>query len=226
MAEQRQFQRGDVVTHPRRPEWGRGIVKDAARITYRGSPAQRVAVQFANKGRVVINTAVAPLAPEHEADKAASRFDRASQQVTQQDTPTNMQNRSTPPVPDAGWLNELENRRGPGAAALAELPEAMTDPFASFRRRLEATLDSYRFTNAPRSLIDWAVAQSGHEDPLSHYTRHELEEAFERFTRERDRHLQDLVRQIKTKGEQQLLRDALQSTRHDKARERLRKLMR
>ncbi len=62
MTEQREFQRGDVVIHPRRPEWGRGVVKEASHITYQGDAAQRVAVQFANKGRVVINTAVAPLA--------------------------------------------------------------------------------------------------------------------------------------------------------------------
>lgn len=219
-----QFQQGDVVTHPRRPEWGRGVVKDASRITYRGTPAQRVAVQFANKGRVVINTAVAPLTPEgagHTPPAAPSE-----RQSPREDPVTTMQNRSTPTAQDAGWLNALENNRGPGATALAELPEAMTDPFASLRRRLEATLDSYRFTNEPRALIDWAVAQSGLDDPLSQYTRHELEDAFDRFARERDRHLQGLVRQIKSKGEQPMLQDVMQNTRHPKARTMLSKAMR
>ena len=40
---------------------------------------------------------------------------------------------------------------------LWHLPEAMTDPFASLGARLSATLDSYRFSTDPKSLIDWAV---------------------------------------------------------------------
>ncbi len=128
---------------------------------------------------------------------------------------------------DAGWLNQLENARGKqGSAALAELPEAMTDPFVSERQRLDATLDSFRFSNTPRSLMDWAVAQTGLDDPLSHYTRHELEEGFSRFQHQRNQHLQSLVRQLKRQGEHQLLNATLQNTRQPTARAALSKAMR
>ena len=238
MSEQQPFQRGDVVHHPRRPEWGRGVVKEASRITYKGAAAQRVAVQFANKGRVVINTAVAPLTRGEQAAQTDDARQRPSDSINRPHRDSRqppMQTRSAPQQrpesatdnADAGWLNELEQaqRTGPHGE-LAELPEAMTDPFSSPRRRLDATLESYRFTNAPRSLIDWAVAQTGLDDPLSRHTRHELEEAFERFQRLRDQHLKQLVQQLKQKGEQATLNDALQATRHRDARNALHKLMR
>lgn len=219
-----QLQRGDVVTHPSRPEWGRGVIKEVTFITYRGVKAQRAAVQFANKGRVVINTAVAPLAlndagPTGEASNAPQV---TSGPLLTDETMGNF----TSTDANTGWLNELEQRRGQGHANLAELPESMTDPFLSLRRRLEATLESFRFTDSPRGLIDWAVAQTGQDDPLSHYTRHELEEAFARFRRQRDQHLQSLVRTIKQKGESRLLDEALNAVRHELARQALRKLMR
>lgn len=232
MTSSQQLQHGDVVVHPRRPEWGRGVVKEATWITYRGTPAQRVAVQFANKGRVVINTAVAPLVasdagpaspPPTEPLNASSPSDPSASASTMHQSPSSA---NAPTNPDAGWLNDLERGRRQGHAALTELPEAMTDPFLPLHRRLEATLESYRFTDAPRSLIDWAVAQTGYDDPLSHYTRHELEEAFVRFRHQRDRHLQSLVRTIKQKGESSVLTSALRTTRHDAARNALRKLMR
>lgn len=230
MSDQPQLQRGDVVIHPRRPEWGRGVVKEASRITYRGAPAQRVAVQFPNKGRVVINTAVAPLLPDQGGPEPAAEPETRSSSSTRftsnQTTPRTMTHQSSTAHTDAGWLDELEQKRRRGPAALAELPEAMTDPFLSLRRRLHATLESFRFSLEPRSLIDWAVAQTGLDDPLSQYTRHELEEAFAQFRRQRDQHLQSLVRAIKQKGESQLLNEALQSTTHRDARHALTRHMR
>ena len=127
---------------------------------------------------------------------------------------------------DAGWLNALEQGHRQGAAALTELPEAMTDPFLSLQRRIEATLESYRFSNSPRSLIDWAVMQTSLDDPLSRYTRHELEDAFARFCRQRDQHLQSLVRTARQKGETSMLTEAMRATPHRDARNALQKLMR
>src|SRR5690606_10247777 len=96
-----------------------------------------------------INTAVAPLAPKGNQDQTMSRTF----------TPTSNS--------EAGWLTKLEKATGNRSDELWSLPEAMTDPFANLARRLDATLDSYRFNTTARSLIDWAVVQTGLDDPLS-----------------------------------------------------------
>lgn len=208
MSANRCFQRGEVVIHSRRPEWGRGVVKDAQPITHQGAPAQRLVVDFIHQGRVVLNTAVAPLALKENAQEM-------SHSIT-----------SSAPDAERGWLSRLEKAAGNGSHELWSLPQSMTDPFLSPARRLEATLESYRFTTEPRSLIEWAAAQTGLDDPLSKYTRHELEQAFPRFARDRDQHLQGLVRQIKRSGESHLLEQAAAKTRLPAARAALTKAMR
>ena len=184
-----QFERGDVVVHTRRPEWGEGVVDQAAVVNYEGRQAQRLIVRFANHGRVTVNTAVAVLQLKDLERTMASTNTSAFQ------TPQARQ----------GWLDSLDNHKKSDHQELWSLPEPMTDPFASLADRLKATLDSYRFSQEARSLIDWAVAQSGLNDPLSEYSRHELEQAFVRFARDRDRHLVELVRVIKKKGRHELL---------------------
>ncbi|MEZ6192751.1 MAG: DUF3553 domain-containing protein [Phycisphaerales bacterium] len=175
------YQQGDVVTHPRRPEWGQGVVKAAQAIVHQGNAAQRLSVEFANHGRVVINTAVAPLAPKGKKTTMSSSI-----------------------AASKGWLDQLE-RSNKNSHELWELPEALTDVFSSDLQRLSATLDSYKYTTEPRPLIDWAVVQTGMNDPLTKYTRHDLEQAFARFARNRDQHLKELVRQLKRNGKHQTL---------------------
>ena len=122
-----------------------------------------------------------------------------------------------------GWLGSLGEQNSKG---LWELPDAMTDPFASLANRLQATLDSYRFSTEARSLIDWAVTQSGLTDPLSQFTRHELEQVFPRYVRDRDQHLAQLVSQIKKKGKAEVLDQVLGQTRDETARRALLRAMR
>lgn len=178
------YQQGDVVTHPSRPEWGQGVVKAVQAIVHEGSAAQRLNVEFANRGRVVINTAVAPLAPKGQKKIMSSSM-----------------------TTSGGWLDQLE-RSNNNSHELWELPEALTDVFSSDLQRLMATLDSYKYTTEPRPLIDWAVMQTGMNDPLSKYTRHDLEQAFARFARNRDQHLKELVRTLKRNGKPQILIEA------------------
>ncbi|MFP4145772.1 MAG: DUF3553 domain-containing protein [Phycisphaeraceae bacterium] len=200
------YQRGDVVYHARRPEWGQGVVRNASSITHQGQSAQRLAVDFSHRGRMTLNTAVAPLTTRQE--------DR---------TTMNPAGRST--TAGGGWLAELERATNNSSHELWNLPEALTDPFASPAKRLEATLDTYRFDTSPRSLIEWAVMQTGLEDPLSKYTRPELEQAFPRFARDRDAHLQQLVRQLK-RSDRSRLDAILQQTRQPAAKNALSKAMR
>jgi Protein of unknown function (DUF3553) len=181
VTQKERYQHGDVVTHPRRPEWGKGVVKNVQAIVHQGSAAQKLSVEFANRGRVVINTAVAPLASKGHTANMSSSISTSG-----------------------GWLDQLE-RNNSKSHELWELPDAMTDVFSSELQRLVATLDSYKYTTEPRPLIDWAVLQTGADDPLSKYTRHELEQAFARFARNRDQHLLALVQQLKKAGRHQVL---------------------
>jgi hypothetical protein len=215
MTQKPSFQPGDRVVHPRKPEWGDGIVRQIQAITHQGQVAQRVTVQFQNQGRKTINTGVAPLQFKDDwtppAKDPAKEDDMSSAHTTQK---------------EEGWLESLERKARGSQNALWELPEAMSDPFASFESQLKATLDSYRFSTEPRRLIEWAVTQTGLNDPLSQYSRPELEQAFPGFARNRDQHLKDLVRRIKQAGYADVLHKARHETRIPEAKRALDKVMR
>lgn len=197
------FKRGDAVVHPRRPEWGTGTVRSAQTIVHDGRPAQRLTVDFANRGRVVLNTAAAPL--------SAKGTHHAMTQTA-----------SSTPHPK-GWLDQLEAQNNGKTHELWELPEALTDPFSSDAQRLTATLETFRFSTEPRALIDWAVQQTGLDDPLTKYTRQELEQAFPRFARDRDQHLQQLVRTFKQRNDRATLLLAKDQARWPEAKKALEK---
>ena len=113
---------------------------------------------------------------------------------------------------EGGWLSALEQerqgRRNGDHFELWELPEAMTDPFSGLGQRLDATLDSFQYSTEARSLIEWAVIQTGLNDPLTKYTRQELEQAFPRYARDRDAHLKELVLTLKRSNDQETLKKA------------------
>ncbi len=202
------FKPGDVVVHARRPEWGQGVIHEATAIQHQGQPAQRLVVRFVNHGRITLNTAYANLQPKGSNHTMTST-------TTTSGSPT--------PATNQGWLGTLEKNP---PRELWSLPEAMTDPFAGLSGRLNATLDSYRFNAGARSLIEWAAAQSGLTDPLTAYSRHELEQAFARFTRDRDQHLVELVRTAKKQHKNAMLNQMAQETRFPAAREALQKAIR
>ncbi|MEM6553545.1 MAG: hypothetical protein AAF750_15625, partial [Planctomycetota bacterium] len=144
--------------------------------------------------------------------------------------PTNRQQpeHTSPDRPAAGskgWLDQLE---GPSATDrnLWDLPPDVTDPFATPEQRLEATLKTYRFNTQPGPLFEWAVTQTGLDDPLSAHTRVELEQAFPRFARDRDAHLRELVKQLKRSNEHEFLRKLMNKTQHPPARSALEKAIR
>jgi hypothetical protein len=213
-----QFKSGDRVVHTRRREWGQGVVEQATNIKHDGQPAQRLVVQFRNKGRVTVNTAIAPLAA---AD--VSPLSDPTPEPTPVATPAPANDDSM-----GGWLNSLSSQ--PRQTALWKLPDAMTDPFASGKRRLLATLESCRFDDAPtnpRSMLEWAMNQTGLDDPLSVFSRPEIEQAWPRFKRDRDAHLVELAQQLRRKGENDTLREVAQAVRlNNAARNALEKALR
>jgi hypothetical protein len=207
------FAKGDTVRHPKRPEWGLGTVRDLQAIAQPdGSRAQRLTVDFANQGRKMINTAVAPLERSGTAKPAADSKPKTLRNTPDAPLPTHHRLKPAPAAAGAsqngsassdsesasggsGWLDDLDGSSQ--SNELWDLPDDLTNPFGSLADRLRATLATYRFNTDARPLIDWAVSQTGLNDPLSKYTRPELEQAFPRFARDRDQHLRDLVRQCK-----------------------------
>lgn len=221
------FQQGDEVIHPNRPQWGRGVVKRVQQTLHDGLPAQRLEVDFPNRGRVTLNTAVAPLLP---ASGRQGMLAAAPELFSNPPTRNSMSrfSTSTADTPDSGvgWLAELEGKGRARGQELWALPAKLNDAFSSELERLLATLDTYRYSTEPRALIDWAVVQTGLGDPLSKYTRHELEQAFPRYARDRDQHLDLLVRDIKRAGMRDVLAVALQKAPNRAARVALERAIR
>ncbi|MCX5659282.1 MAG: hypothetical protein NTW19_06110 [Planctomycetota bacterium] len=142
-------------------------------------------------------------------------------------TPSSSSSRPNLGNPGTGWLGGLGEKRT--GEELYKLPDVMTDPFATHARRLQATLDSYRFGTDgrdPRLLLDWAVAQTGLNDPLTKYTRPELEQAFPRYNRDRENHLFELVRFMKRQGEAATLNKMVQEATLPAARAALQRAIR
>ncbi len=161
---------GDKVIHAGKPEWGVGTVSAVSTEKYEGRSVQRVTARFERAGLKVVSTAVAKLRP---AGDVPPRF---------------------APVPEAGadgpekgWLDGLEAKEI--EQRLRRVPEGASDPFRSARDRLAETLKLYRFSKEGGSLLDWAAAQTGLADPLSRFSRHDLELHFDHFRRNLDEHL-------------------------------------
>ena len=169
----RSWKLGDRVYHAGRPEWGAGEVRSAEGVTEGGRASQRLTIRFERAGVKTLSTTFADLRPAEEMPD----IDR---------------------LPDEPENEPAENAT---AAEIAErftrLPEPATDPFRSRRARLEHTLSLFRFTAAGASLLDWAASQSGLRDPLTRFSRHELEQYFERFKQSLDAHARRLVSELK-----------------------------
>ena len=170
---------GDRLRHRDKPEWGVGSVTRVEACVVNGTPDWRIVIRFPNAG---LKTLVASAAP----------VDR-------------VQGDESTGAPSAKAMADVERHGddevlGPMAMkrlreAMATLPEGVVDPFKTIEQRVERTLELYRFDASGRSLMDWAVAQTSLDDPLSTFNRHELEEFFERWAMERDRHLVRLLKE-------------------------------
>ncbi|MHC4305620.1 MAG: DUF3553 domain-containing protein [Planctomycetota bacterium] len=179
----RKFEYGDRVRHTRRPEWGIGSIVKAEEMTLNDRRAQRVSVRFPNAGLKTISTAHAEL------------------QLVNANSGPETDGADTHPLggwdkmKESDWLGEVAQRKV--VEAMTSIAPEARDPFMSLEKRVEACLDLYRFERTGRSLIDWAIAQSGLADPLSRFTRHELEVLFDQWAARRDEHMGGLLQEIK-----------------------------
>ena len=173
---ERTYQFGDRVVHTGRPEWGAGVVTAAQSLSHEGVPCQRLTLRFERAGLKTVSTAFAELRPAEESLAPAAVATAPA---------------AGPAEGEGTWLDEVEARDLPRRMAI--LPEETRDPFASLESRIRATLGLYRFADHGAPLLDWAAMQTGLADPMTRFSRHELEEYFRRFAHERERQLKALV---------------------------------
>ena len=210
------FKVGDKVAHPKKPEWGTGVVIEARPQTHNGVQAQRLRVDFANKRNTTINTAIAPLVPGDAINKNFHTPKGLGQDMSMSTGADKL---------GSGWLDQLEGKSS-GKRELWDLPDGCDDPFSSDAEQLDATLETFKYSTDPGPLFQWAVVQTGLDDPLSKYTRVELEQAFPRYARDRDNRLFELVRLMKRNGEIETLRKKAQNCPHRAGRQMLEKAIR
>lgn len=187
--------KGDTVVHAGKPEWGPGDVLSVEGATHEGKPVQRVTIRFARAGLKTLSTAFAELRPAPATGKVPTSGGSESLPsnpvmagVAKPAEASHVQQVNVAMVePDPDFAVDIT------AEALQKLPEAASDPFLPLIARLKATLAVYKYAESPAGLIDWAVTQTALRDPLSKYSRHDLEVAFERFRISVDNHLRKLL---------------------------------
>ena len=179
---QRQVQRfefGDTVRHRKRPEWGVGTV-----TSVKDGPAgkgQTLGVRFPNAGMKTLNTMAAAIEPAEPSGNGAAA----------EGSPIDAWDESH----RDGWLSGIAEQKID--EQMTSLPMESRDPFTSLKNRIAFTMALYRFDKSGKGLVDWAVAQTSLDDPLSRFTRQELEMKFDRWVSERDAHLSRLLHEAR-----------------------------
>jgi hypothetical protein len=184
MSDERRFAFGDRVVHAGKPEWGEAVVTGVANVTHEGQPTQRLSLRFERAGLKHLVAAIADIRPAGQGGVGTATVEEeapAAGAVAQ----------------GKSWLDELD--AGDLATRMATLPEATRDPFATLEERLRATLATYRFSDRGGSLLDWAATQTGLADPLSRFSRHELEQYFQRYATERAKRFKGLLLETQRK---------------------------
>ena len=178
------FEFGDRVRMTQRPEWGIGAITRVENVPMKGEMTQSLTVRFPNAGMKTLNGSVAKL-ERVEADEVSQepKVDRIS---------------GIDRIAEDEMLAGLADRKL--KEVMLAIPDQCADPFRTIEARLQSTLDLYRFDQGGRGLMDWAVAQTGLDDPLSRFNRHELEQHFTRWACERDAHLNKLLREAREAG--------------------------
>ena len=187
------FASGDRVRHAGKPEWGIGTVVKVEQLPVNGHASQRLSIRFPNGGTKTLVTGHADL---QRVTESADPFNQEVPSVQAWDK-----------MNESDWLSPLAKRKV--EEAMISLPTDIRDPFNSMSKRLTIMLNLYRFDRTGKGLMDWAVAQTGLDDPLTRFSRQELEQKFERWCFERDGYLAKLLQECRSGGEQLALTSAL-----------------
>lgn len=192
---------GDKVTHPKFPEWGSGAVIKVENAAVNGEMTKRVTVRFAHAGLKKFVGDAIPL--DVMLDEHAMPGDREGKR------------------PAIAEVEDLE-RSGLSQAVEQKLEEIMfniplacRDPFNTLDHRLRRTFALYKYDLSGKGLMEWAMAQTGMDDPLTRFNRTELEGYFKQYSFLVKQHLAKLLRELQ--GDKvtlkQLLDDAPEGAR-------------
>lgn len=198
---------GDRVRHPSRPEWGIGTIVKVEPLPVNGHTTQRLSIRFPNAGMKTLIEEQANL----------QRMSDVHDPLFGDDTEPSA--RAWDRYTEDDWISPIARKKV--FEALIALPQDVRDPFFSLQKRLQLTLHLYRFDKSGKGLIDWAVAQTGIDDPLTRFSRQELEQYFARFAGERESHLTRLLQE--TRGDMSIVHAALENAPAS-AREAVRKV--
>jgi hypothetical protein len=178
-------------------EWGVGRVTRIQRQAHDGGATYRVYVQFHMGQKVLTAPPAKFVTPDDLSSAAVNR--------------------------DAGWLDKLAGQTLDDR--LAALPESITLFLGSPVHKLIEIAKLFEFDGDDKSLARWARMQTGSPDPLTTWTRDELQAAWEKFSVAREAAFADAVaaagRQAGRVDWQQVLGNVDPSIRADVA-ERLR----
>jgi hypothetical protein len=178
------YSSGDRVRHSGRPEWGVGTVVKTEQLPANGQLSQRLSIRFPNAGTKTLISGHAEL---QRVTDTADPFESEAPSVKDWDK-----------MNGSDWLAPVAKRKV--EEAMLSLPSEIRDPFNSMQKRLTMMLNLYRFDRSGKGLMDWAVAQTGLDDPLSRFSRQDLEQKFERWACERDSYLSKLLQEIRNGG--------------------------
>ncbi len=160
------YKKGDRVRHPSRPEWGEGSITKIEVVTRDRATDLRVWVRFSSIGEKTFLASAAALEIIDDQGHSSSVHARPTLHSLQV-------------AEGGGWLGSMTKRTP--EELMTTLPGEASDPFLPLRKRAEFLLKLYRFDGSPARLVEWSVAQSGVDDPLSRFNRQELEQLYKRW---------------------------------------------
>lgn len=174
---------GDRVTHPNFPEWGSGAVIKVANTAQNGESTIRVTVRFSNAGLKTFVGNKLPLellASDHEmpGDRIVTRPAISAVEDLER----------------SGLTQAVEQKL---LEIMHAIPIACRDPFNTAEHRLRRTLELYKYDMSGRGLMEWAMAQTGMDDPLTRFNRTELEVFFKHYSHELNQHLAKLLSEMR-----------------------------
>lgn len=186
------FKPDDKVRHAKQPGWGVGVVLTAQRISHDGEPCQRLTVRFDQAGKKTVSTAFADLRKltPSSADETPSPQKKTTSTRSGKPAPAA---RPVPPTPQPPIATAEQPSPEVLARQIITIPADLADPFRPLAERLASTAEAYRFDPATRDLLDWATIQTGLHDPLSVFSRHDLEQHYQTYRIHLDRHLRSLL---------------------------------
>jgi len=186
-----EFKPDDKVRHASQPGWGVGVVLTAQKTSHEGKPCQRLTVRFDQAGKKTISTAFADLRPLDPGPASSTEPKpqpaKAAAKAARRPAP------ASPPGPEARSAAEPPPSPEVLQRRLTRIPDELGDPFRPVADRLRDTAEAYRYDPRQRDLLDWAVTQTGLHDPLSVFSRHELEQHHATYRIHLDRHLKTLL---------------------------------